>query len=298
MDRFLETFLIAVEAGAIYSSLALAIVIVYRTSRLLNFAQGEMAMFSTFLVWQFTEWGLPIWGAIVAGLVVSFVMGALIERLLIRPVGNASSNPLAVVIVTIGLFLALNGLAGYLWGRQGDTLPNPFPDDFWEIAGVRVNAVTIGCLVVLLAEVVFLMLLFQRTKLGLALRAVASNEESSRLVGVPVGWMLMAGWGLAAAIGAMAGVLAVAAVPSHAFDPNFMVGTLVFAFAAATLGGFDSVIGAVVGGMIVALVEKFSAQYIDAVGTDLAVGSAFVLIIVVLLVRPQGLFGTAEVTRV
>jgi branched-chain amino acid transport system permease protein len=298
MERFFETLLIALEAGAIYASLALAIVIVYRTSRLLNFAQGEMAMFSTFVVWQFTEWGLGIWLAIVAGLVVSFVMGALIERLLIRPVGSASSNPLAVVIVTIGLFLALNGLAGYIWGRQGETLPNPFPDDFWEVGGVRINAVTVGCLVVLAIEVVALTVLFQRTKLGLALRAVASNEESSRLVGVPVGWMLMTGWGLATAIGAMAGVLAVSAVPSHAFDPNFMVGTLVFAFAAATLGGFDSVIGAIVGGIVVAIVEKFSAQYIDAVGTDLAVGSAFVLILVVLLVRPQGLFGTAEVTRV
>jgi branched-chain amino acid transport system permease protein len=298
VTEFFETLLIAVEAGAIYSSLALSIVIVYRTSRLLNFAQGEMAMFSIFIVWQFNEWGLPIWGAIAAGLVVSFIGGALIERLLIRPVGSASSNPLAVVIVTIGLFLALNGLAGYVWGRQGETLPNPFPDDFWEVGDVRVSAVTIGCLVVLAVEVIALTLLFQRTKLGLALRAVASNEQSSRLVGVPVGRMLMTGWGLAAAIGAMAGVLAVAAVPSHAFDPNFMVGTLVFAFAAATLGGFDSVIGAIVGGMVVAIVEKFSAQYVDAIGTDLAVGSAFVLIIVVLLVRPQGLFGTAEVTRV
>src|SRR5262245_34122270 len=257
-----------------------------------------MAMFSLFIIWEFNDRGLPIWLAIAAGVAVSFVLGALIERLLIRPVGNASQNPLAVVIVTIGLFIGINGLAGRIWGRQGESLPNPFPDTTWDVGDVRISATTVGCVAVLAAEVLLLWILFQRTKLGLGMRAVASNEESSRLAGVPVGAMLMIGWGLAAAIGAMAAVIQVAAVPSHAFDPNFMVGTLVFAFAAATLGGFDSVVGAVVGGMTVALVEKLSGQYIDAIGTDLAVGSAFVLILVVLTVRPQGLFGRAEVTRV
>jgi len=298
VSQFFNTLLIAIEAGAVYSSLALSIVIVYRTSRLLNFAQGEMAMFSLFLIWELNDRGLPVWGAIAVGVAISFVLGALIERLLIRPVGNASKNPLAVVIVTIGLFLGINGLAGRIWGRQGQSLPNPFPDSTWDIGDVRVSATTVGCVLVLAAEVLLLWFLFQRTKVGLGMRAVASNEESSRLAGVPVGVMLMVGWGLAAAIGAMAGVIQAASVPSHAFDPNFMVGTLVFAFAAATLGGFDSVVGAIVGGMVVAVVEKLSAQYIDAVGTDLAVGSAFVLILVVLVVRPQGLFGRAEVTRV
>lgn len=298
MTKFGTTILIALEAGAVYASLALAIVIVYRTSRLLNFAQGEMAMFSIFLVWQASEWGLPIGAAVLAGVVVSFVLGAAVERLLIRPVGSAQHDPLAVVIVTIGLFLGLNGLAGYLWGRQGKQLTNPFPATSWEVAGVEVTATTVGAVAVLAVEVLALWVLFQRTKLGLGMRAVASNPESAELVGVPVGTMLMVGWGLAAALGAVAGVLQVATVPGNNFDPNVMVGTLVFAFAAATLGGFDSPVGAVVGGMVIALVKELSAQYVDAIGPDLSVAPAFVLILVVLLVRPQGLFGKAEVTRV
>jgi branched-chain amino acid transport system permease protein len=298
MSQFLTTVFFSLQAGAVYASLALAIVIVYRTSRLLNFAQGEMAMFSIFIIWQFTEWGVPIGAAIAAGVVVSFVLGALIERALIRPVGSSPAGPLAVVIVTIGLFLGLNGLAGYIWGRQGEVLPSPFPNESWEIGGARITATTIGSVVVLLVEVALLWLLFQRTKLGLGMRGVSSNMESARLVGVPVGTMLMAGWGLAAAIGAVAGVLQVASFPANVFDPNTMVAALVFAFAAATLGGFDSPVGAVVGGMAIAFVQKFSEQYIDLIGTDLSVGAAFVLILLVLMIRPQGLFGTAEVTRV
>ncbi len=161
-----------------------------------------------------------------------------------------------------------------------------------------VSASTVGAVVVLIAEVVVLWFLFQKTKLGLGMRAVASTKESSRLVGVRVGAMLMVGWGLAAAVGAVAGVLRVATIPSNVFDPNVMIGALVFAFAAATLGGFDSPVGAVVGGLTVGLTENFAQQYLDWIGPDLAVGSAFVLILVVLLVRPQGLFGRAEVTRV
>lgn len=298
MSQFLQTFFLALQSGAVYASLALAIVIVYRTSRLLNFGQGEMAMFSIFIVWQFTEWGLPIGAAVAAGVVVSFVMGALIERFLIRPVGHTQGSALAVVIITIGLFLGLNGLAGYIWGRQGEVLPAPFPNESWEVGGATVTATTIGCVVVLLIEVVLLWLLFQRTKLGLGMRGVSSNMESARLVGVPVGAMLMTGWGLAAGVGAIAGVLQVSTFPTNAFDPNTMIPTLVFAFAAATLGGFDSPVGAVVGGMSVAFVQKFVEQYVDAIGTELSVGSAFVLILLVLMVRPQGLFGTAEVTRV
>lgn len=298
MTEFLNTFFFSLEAGAIYASLALAIVIVYRTSRLLNFAQGEMATLSVFIIWQFTEWGLPIGAAVIAGLIVSFVLGAVIERLLIRPVGKHNDGGLAAVIVTIGLFLGINGLVGFQWGRGGEVVPSLFPDDSFKVGDAAISANTLGSLMVLAIEVVALWFLFQKTKVGLGMRAASSNTESSRLVGVPVGNMLMIGWGLAAAIGAIAGLMVVGSLPTHVVEPNTMVGTLVFAFAAATLGGFDSPVGAVVGGMIVAFVEKFSGQYIDLIGTELAIGSAFVLILAVLFIRPQGLFGTAEVTRV
>jgi branched-chain amino acid transport system permease protein len=306
MDQFLRTLFLALESGAVYASFALALVIVYRTSRLLNFAQGEMATFSVYVIWQFSqESGLPFVGntipllwAILLGLIVSFGMGAFIERCLIRPVGSASSNPLAVVIVTIALFLGVNGLVGYIWGRQPEVLPSPFPTTEWQIGGATLTATTVGCVLVLAAEFLLLVLLFQRTKVGLGMRAVASNTESSQLVGVPVGRMLMIGWGLAAVAGAVAGILQVAILPAHSFDPNLLIPTLVFGFAAAALGGFDSPLGAVVGGMIVAFVEKFASQYVDAIGSELAVASAFVVILVVLTVRPQGLFGKVEVSRV
>jgi branched-chain amino acid transport system permease protein len=306
MDQFLRTLFLSLETGAVYASFAVAIVIVYRTSRLLNFAQGEMATMGVFVVWQLhSESGLPFIGetvplgvAIVLGLLFSAVLGAVIERLFIRPVAS-SRNPLAPVIVTIALFLAINGLVGYVWTRQPQVLPNPFPDDVgWSVGGAEFTATTLGCLLVLLVEGAFLVFLFQHTKVGLGLRAVATNVESSRLVGVPVGRMLMIGWGLAAVAGTVAALLQTAVLPAHSFDPNLMIPTLVFGFAAATLGGFDSVYGAVVGGMMVAFVEKFSLQYVEIIGPELAVGSAFVLILVVLTVRPQGLFGHVEVTRV
>jgi branched-chain amino acid transport system permease protein len=296
---FFDTLLQGIKFGSVYASLALAIVIVYRTSGLLNFAQGEMAMFSVFLTWQFAAvWGLPIGLAWLAAIACSFVMGAVIERLVIRPVSDHPAGPLAVVIVSIGLFLGFNGLAGYLWGRTGEVLPNPFPATTWDIGGVAVTATIVGSVLVLAVEVVALWFLFQKTKLGLGMRAVASSKESSRLAGVRVGTMLLVGWGLAAAVGTVAGVLQAASIPGNAFDPNLMVGTLVYAFAAATLGGFDSPVGAVVGGLVVGITRMFAQQYVGWIGSDLAVASAFALILVVLLVRPQGLFGRVEVTRV
>jgi branched-chain amino acid transport system permease protein len=264
----------------------------------LNFAQGEMAMFSIFITWQFTDWGLPLIPAMVCAMAVSFVLGALIERLLIRPVGDVETNPLALVIVTIGLFLALNALAVFIWGTEGKNLPRLFPNERWSLAGIEVTATMVGVLAILAVEVIFLFILFQRTKVGLGMRAVASTKESSSLVGIRVGWMLMAGWGLAAAIGTVAGVLRVETFPSLSFDSNTMQIVLIYAFAAATLGGFDSPVGAVVGGLIVGEVEILSASYVGWIGNDLALASAFVLIMGVLLVRPQGLFGSKQVIRV
>jgi branched-chain amino acid transport system permease protein len=298
VDLLIERVLLGLQSGAIYASLALALVIVYRTNGLLNFAQGEMAMFSIFITWQFTDWGLPLIPAMVGAMVVSFVLGALIERLLIRPVGDVETNPLALVIVTIGMFLALNALAVYIWGTEGKNLPRLFPNEKWTVLSIEVTPTVVGVLAILAVEAIFLYVLFQRTKVGLGMRAVASTKESSSLVGIRVGWMLMAGWGLAAAIGTVAGVLRVETFPSLSFDSNTMQIVLIYAFAAATLGGFDSPVGAVVGGLIVGEVEILSGSYIGWIGTDLALGSAFVLILGVLLVRPQGLFGSKQVKRV
>lgn len=298
MELFFERVVLGLQSGAIYASLALALVIIYRTNGLLNFAQGEMAMFSIFITWQFTDWGLPLIPAMLCGMGVSFVLAALVERLLVRPVGDVETNPLALVIVTIGLFLALNALATFIWGTEGKNLPRLFPNEHYDVLGIEITATVLGVLAILAVEVLFLYVLFQRTKIGLAMRAVASTKESSSLVGIRVGAMLMVGWGLAAAIGTVAGVLRVETFPSLSFDANTMQIVLIYAFAAATLGGFDSPVGAVVGGIIIGEVEILAGAYIGWISTDLALGAAFVLILLVLLVRPQGLFGSKQVIRV
>ncbi len=289
---FLQVVFDGMAIGAVYAALALALVLIFRSTGLVNFAQGEMAMFSTYIAWQLTQVGLPVWGAIGLAVAVSFVGGVVLERLVIRRV-EASSH-LAVVIVTLGLFVGFNSLAVYIWGSLIKTMPDPFPRLTLELGGVRVTANTIGTLGVLLAVVLVVFLLFQKTKIGLAMRAAAANPESARLVGVRVGQMLMLGWGLAAAVGALAGALA---APRLFLEPNLMVGILIYAFAAATLGGFDSPLGAVLGGLIVGVTEELAGSYVSFIGSDLKIVVPLLLIFAVLLLRPNGLFGRAAVVR-
>lgn len=294
MDQFLEHLIIGIGRGSIYALLALAIVLIYRSTGLLNFAQGEMAMFSTFVAWTFQDNGANVWVSILAAMALSLVGGAVIERVIMRPVEGGS--PLNIVIVTIGLFLGLNALAQWVWGTDPRTFENPFSGASRSVVGVSISAELVGRLVVLAIVVLLLFVLFQKTKLGLAMRAVASNTESSGLVGINVGRMLMVGWGLAAALGALAGCLTAAS--DTQFGTSLMVQVLVFAFAAATLGGLDSPIGAVVGGLIVGVVQELLGEYVGFVGTDMRDGAAFVIILGILLVKPSGLFGKQQVARV
>jgi branched-chain amino acid transport system permease protein len=293
MELFFQQVINGIQSGAIYAALALAIVLIFRSTSILNFAQGEIAMFSTFVAWQLQDAGLHIVLAILGAMAVSVVGGAIIEVTIIRPVGH--ENPLAIVIVTIGLFIAINALAGWVYGTDGRTFPRIFSNDaLVEFGDVTLTRETTGTVGILLVVVGLLYLLFQKTKVGLAMRAVSSNAESSRLVGIRVGRILMLGWGLAAALGALAGALA---APQLSLSQNLMLSVLVYSFAAATLGGFDSPLGAVVGGLIVGVTQNLAGQYIDFFdGFELA--SAFLLILIVLLVRPQGLFGSKVVTRV
>jgi branched-chain amino acid transport system permease protein len=293
MALFLTQLLTGIQNGAVYASLAIALVLIFRTTGILNFAQGEMALFSTYIVWKFTDSGMPVWIAILLAMAVSFIGGALIERIVIRPVERLSA--LIVVIVTIGLFLALNSVTQLAFGSGQQALPSAYPQHTWRPGGVLISSNTLVLVAVLAVECGLLFLLLQRTKLGLAFRSVASNPESSRLSGVPVGRILMVGWGLAAAVGALAGALVIPT--TAALVPSSMQGILVFAFAAAALGGFDSVFGAVVGGMIVGVADSLTIGYVHALrGIDLLV--PFGLILFVLLFRPAGLFGTTRVERV
>ena len=245
MAGFLQQIIEGLGAGAIYASLALALVLIYQFTGIVNFAQGELAMFSAYIAWQFMAAGVPFWPALVLTLVVSFVGGMLVERVIIRPVEGAPE--LTVVIVTVGLFVFVNAAAGWIWSFLIKDFPNPFPDGALRAGGLDVAYSTLGILIVVGVVMGLLYLLFRRTKIGLAMRGVATNPESARLVGIRVGRMLALGWGLAATVGAVSGILV---APLLFLEPNMMGGVLIYAFAAATLGGFDSPLGAVVGGLI------------------------------------------------
>jgi branched-chain amino acid transport system permease protein len=290
---FLQQVVSGLASGGVYALLALALVLIYRSTGVINFAQGEMAMFSTFICWELTQRDVPYWVAFFLTLAISFAGGVAIERLIIRPVENAPV--LTVVTVTIGLLILLNNGAAWIWKGQQRLLENPFPKDTYDVGGVVIAAQDLGIIGVSLLLVALLWLLFQRTTIGLALRATALNPESSRLHGVRVSWMLALGWGLAAVLGAVAGILV--APTQGSFDQNLMLPILIFAFAAAVLGGLDSPFGAVIGGLTLGVVLNLVGAYIDFFA-DLRTPAALILILVVLLVRPVGLFGRAVARRV
>ena len=294
MTDFLQQVVSGLASGGIYGSLALALVLIHRATGVINFAQGEMATFSTYIAWSLTvNHGWPYWPAFAATLLLSFLGGAALHQTIIRPVERGSV--LRVVIVTIGLLLALNGLMTWIWSGEVRAVASPFPTDTVDIGGVTVSLQDVGTIVVSLGAVGLLWLLFQFTKLGLAMRAAATNPAEARLVGVRVTWMLAIGWGLAAVLGAVAGLLA---VPSLFLDPQMMQAVLIYAFAAAVLGGIDSPVGAVVGGLMIGVGLNLLGTYVDFVGSDLRLPAALLVILVVLLVRPQGLFGKPEVKRI
>jgi branched-chain amino acid transport system permease protein len=293
VETFLQQVVSGLATGGIYGSLALALVMIYQATDVVNFAQGEMAMFSTYLSWTLLQAGLPYWAAFVATLGIAFVGGLLIERVVVRPVESAPV--LAVVIVCIGLLVILNSVAGWIYSYIQKPFPSPFPDAPIRVGTVVFGAHDLGAIAVTLVVLVLLYLFFRYTPLGLAMRAAAQNPVSSRLCGVRVGWMLALGWGLAALIGAVAGMMI---APKVFLDPNMMSGILIYAFASATLGGFTSPGGAVLGGLMVGVIENLVGTYVPFIGTELKLTVALALILVVLLVKPSGLFGRPIVRRV
>jgi branched-chain amino acid transport system permease protein len=278
-------------SGAIYASLALALVLIYRSTDIVNFAQGEMATFTTYFAWSLMHHGLSYWPAFALTLGFAFAFGVGIERVLIRPVEQRPE--IVIVIVTIGLLIALNGLTGWIWGGETKALDSPFPNRSIDVAGVAVSWQDVGTLAVCIGTVLVLWAFFRFTTLGLALRATAINPDASRLVGVRVGFMLALGWGFAAVLGAVAGLMA---APTVFLDPSMMLVILIYAFAAAVLGGIDSPVGAVAGGLILGVVINLLGAYV--VPAELRLPTALAILLLVLLVRPQGLFGHLVVRRV
>jgi len=294
MQQFFQTLVAGLAQGSIYGSLALALVLIYKATEVINFAQGEMAMFTTYIAWTLMEnHGWSYWPAFAVTLVFAFVLGVGIQRVVIAPVANASV--LTVVIMTIGLVLTFNGLAGLIWSAEIRAFPSAFPNETWQLGDVSISQESVGTFGVVVVLVTLLWAFFQFTKIGLALRASALNPEASRLVGVRVGWMLAIGWGLAAMLGAVAGILA---APSAFLEPTMMQAILIYAFAAAVLGGIDSPFGAIAGGLLLGVGLNLIGTYIDFVGADLRLPVTLLIILVVLLVRPAGLFGKPVTRRV
>ena len=290
MEAFLHQVFAGLATGGIYASLALALVMIYQSTNHINFAQGEMAMFSTYLAWSLINGGIPYWWAFVLTVLISFVAGVIIERIIIRPVEHAPV--LSIVTVFIALLVIFNSVAGWIFTYTIKTFPSPFPEQ--PLFGNRyISSHELGSTGITLLVLIALYLFFRFTPLGLAMRAAAQNPLSSRLVGIRVGWMLALGWGLAAAVGAVAGMLV---EPIVYLEPNMMAGVLLYAFAAALVGGIDNPFGAVLGGFMVGVLENLIGAYV--IGTELKLTVALVLIIGVLLFKPTGMFGKVFVSRV
>jgi len=290
MQSFWQQLLSGLANGGVYACIALALVMIYKATHLVNFAQGEMAVFSTYIAWAMIDSGLPYWAAFGLTLVVSFVGGIVIERLVIRPVEQGPV--LSIVIVFVGLLLVFNSLAGLIFGYTIKSFPSPFPSGAWY-GSKYMSSHEVGMIVVTLTILVVVFVFFRFTRLGLAMRAAAQNPISSRLAGIRVGRMLALGWGLAGAIGAAAGMMA---APIVYLDPNMMSGILLYGFAGALLGGIDNPWGAALGGIFVGILENLAGAYV--VGTELKLTLALAIIVSVLVFKPAGLFGQAPVVRV
>ncbi len=292
MDLFLQQIVSGFATGGIYACMALSVVMIYQAIHHLNFAQGEMATFSTFIAWQLLAWGLPYFAVIPLAIGLSFIGGFVVERVVFKPIENAPV--LSHIVIFIALFAIFNSAMGFIW----DFSIKPVPSAFGEgplYEGSLLSKHQTGMIAVTMLVLVLLWAFFRFTRVGLAMRAAAANPQSARLVGIRVSFMTALGWGMASAIGAVAGILI---APVVFLEPNMMLSILLYGFAGAVLGGLTSPLGAVIGGFIVGIVENLAGTYIPVVGGELKLPIALFLIVVVLVVKPEGLLGRRVVQRV
>ncbi len=293
MQELFQQIVSGIATGGIFASLALALVLIYNAMGLVNFAQGEMAMLATFVAYALISRGTSYWVAFPVTLGLAFAGGIAVQRIVIRPVERAPI--LTLVIITLGLATLFNGLAGFVWGYVPRSFPSPFSAQTVDLLGVFVSYRDLGVIVVSGVVLLIIYLLLQHTTVGLQMRAAAHHPDASRLLGVHVSWMLALGWGLASAVGAVSGIMV---APILLLEPNMMQSIIIYAFAAAVLGGIESPLGAVIGGLIVGVTINLAGAYLPFVGGDLQLAVGLAIIIGVLLIKPNGLFGAAAIRRV
>jgi branched-chain amino acid transport system permease protein len=298
MQQFFQALTSGLADGSIFASLALALVLIYKATEVINFAQGEMAMFTTYIAYallthQHFGHTLSYWPAFFVTLLIAFVFGVGLQRVVIKPLEHASV--LAVVMATIALLVILNGLAAWIWSPELKFFPSPFPTSTWVVGGVHISKQDTGTFGVTIACVVVLWLFFRFTKLGLAMRAGAVNPIAARLLGVRTSWLLALGWGFAAVLGAVSGMMS---APTNFLSPSMMQSVLIFAFAGAVLGGLESPAGAVVGGLGLGVLLSMLGTYVHPVTPELRLPVSLLILLIVLLIKPAGLFGRVVVRRV
>ncbi|HKP17392.1 MAG TPA: branched-chain amino acid ABC transporter permease [Gaiellaceae bacterium] len=295
MTEFVQYVVVGLANGGVYATLALALVLIHRATGIVNFAQGEMGMFATFIAWSLiNHHGLPYWVAFFVTLLIAFLGGAGIHQAVIRPLERGSA--LTVVMATIALLIVLNGLAGWIWAPDAKFMQSPFPLKVLHVGGVVMNVQDLGVIGVSLLCVAVVFLFFRFTRLGLQMRAAAVGPATSRLLGIRVPLMLSLGWGLAAMLSAVSGMMA---APFVQLDPNFMLLILTYSFAAAVLGGIDSPVGSVVGAFLIGVgISVLSGYARDFLGGELQLPVALAVLLGVLVLRPAGLFGRVVVRRV
>ncbi len=296
MTHFVQTLVAAISVGAIYSLLAIALVVVYRSNRTLNFAQGEIGTFTTFIAFTILNRGWPLGLAAVIVVLAGIAICGGVYLLLIRPLRNRPEW--TVVLIGAGLYLGINALTGSIWGTNPHGFPSIFPNavgDYFTLAGARVYYYVVGDVGALVVLTIAVSLLISKTSIGLQMRAVAANPGSADLLGISTTKVRLFSWGLAGAMGSVAGLLI---APVSTLSTQMMLDVLLYGLAAATLGGLDSLLGAALGGLGVAIVTTLLSVYVSWIGPALQESAAMVLIVVVLVLKPSGIFGTAQVQRV
>jgi branched-chain amino acid transport system permease protein len=291
---FAQLTVAGVATGVVFGSLALALVLIYRATEVINFAQGEMAMAMVYVAYQLMLWGLTYWEAFFLTLAIAFVFGVVTQQIFIRPVQG--SSVIAVVIVTVGLFILIDGLVEWKWSANQRFMQAPLGNKIYHLGSVPIARQDLGTIVITLVSVLALWAFFRFTKLGLGMRAGALRPAAARLVGVPTNALLAVGWGLAAVLGAVAGLMTEPA--EYVLQPTLMQPVLLYAFAAAVLGGLESPGGALVGGIALGIFLNLVGQYVHFVGSVLQLPVAFAALLLVLLVKPTGLFGHRTVRKV